>query len=309
MTRFVCLLCLGLVSVGCGPLRIGVFDPPSKGDAGAVAEAMEPLGSKLDSLVSKLDAQATTTGSVLAKLDAKLDERLPVPEAKPDVKPDAQQFQRHQPSREPEPLPTEMPALVRHKEPQPAPPVVETPFRPLPEPVADDRLDKLAAAVDSLRETLVSDLEERKAERVAAKAKPVARAAEPAGFTGAVIWTLPACPPGDQLKAHLRGAGWRVESGQNPHFWERPSQGQSCPAVEYFAGGKSLGTVVGYGGTQAELSAIVTRHPLVTSPRHVPALVQPGVAREAWDDPGPGPAPFDPGPSCAQSAGARPASR
>lgn len=263
VTRFVCLMFLGLVSVGCGPLRIGVFDPPKREDAGAVAEALEPLGSKLDALVAKLDQQANTTGSVLAKLDAKLDERLPVPEAKPEVTPDAQAFVRHEPRREPEPLPEP----TRGREPAP-----ESLFRPADE--TPKKLDQLAERIDALRETMTADIEARKAE-AAAKVEPATPAVDDlAGYTGAIIGRPLVCPEAEQLSALLRGLNWTVSTQRNPHFWMRVGDDQTCLTVTYYADGQVLGQVIGFAGTQAEFSAITTRHPNITPARQVPATGQ-----------------------------------
>lgn len=278
MTRSICLMVLSLVPVGCSLPGIGTFDPAAKAAAEPpvvnVHVDMSPVADKLDALVAKLDARLAVPDTTP---DAKPFVRE---EAKPEVVPEMPLDRTPMP-RQPDPEP------VPRREPSPAPPV-ETPFVP-----QDDRVERLAEAVDALRQTVADDIAARREERTVKQSLTVPKS-DAQGYTGAVIWTVANCPPCELLKSHLRGAGWTVSDAQHPHFWIRPSQGQSGPTVTYFANGERIGEVVGYGGTQAELSAIVNRHPLVTSPRHVPALVQPVKSGDEW-----GP---DPSPNCSQPA-------
>lgn len=278
---------VGLVSVGCGPsLRFG----NSLSETGASREESRPVE------ISQPVVNVHNHMDLTPIKELVLELRKETPEARPDVLPDAQHYERTPMDRKPEPFPEPK----RGDEPVPAPAVEEpaTPFFPPEE--GPSKLDKLTDVVEKLAETVAQDIEARKSERTV---KTVAKSEQPkAGYTGAVIWSLPNCPPGDLLKAHLRGRGWNVLDTENNHFWVRPSRGYPCPTVEYFSDGKSLGTITGYGGTQAELDAIDARHPLRTPPRNVPAMVLPKSAMSVGDQWGEfDPQPFGPAANCAGS--------
>lgn len=297
------LAIVGLVSVGCGrDFAAGVVERVGAAERAPV-EAVQPVVnvhnhidlSPIAAMVERMEKARTSDLADGAKPFVR-DE----PEAKPDPVPEVQPSRTPMPRQpEPEPVPTKL------REPEPAPPVgdgTETPFRPLDD--SPSKIDRLADAVDVLRQTVAADIEARKEERTVKQSLTVTKTEPPksTGYTGAVIWTVANCPPCELLKSHLRGAGWTVSDAQHPHFWVRPSQGQSGPTVTYFANGERIGEVVGYGGTQAELSSIASRHPLITPPRQVPALVQPVKVGDEWQpDQQPGP-----GPNCSQPAfGAR----
>jgi hypothetical protein len=95
----------------------------------------------------------------------------------------------------------------------------------------------------------------------------------PAHWTGAVIYCQPGCVPCAMQIRDLRKAGWKCGVGDRNHFkivelltqadFERRSVPSTPQTVYFVDGAEQFPRVTGYGGTTAELAALVNRHPRV----------------------------------------------
>jgi hypothetical protein len=102
-------------------------------------------------------------------------------------------------------------------------------------------------------------------------------------WTGAIIYCQPGCVPCAMEIRDLRKAGWKVGVGSGSHFkivelltlpdFERRGVPSTPQTVFFIDGVEQPPRITGYGGTSAELAAIVNRHPMVKkAPRVVTAL-------------------------------------
>jgi hypothetical protein len=93
----------------------------------------------------------------------------------------------------------------------------------------------------------------------------------PAHWTGAVIYCQPGCVPCAMLVRDLRKAGWKCGIGDSGHFkivelltladFDMRGVPSTPQTVYYIDGAEQPPRVTGYGGTTAELVALVNRHP------------------------------------------------
>jgi hypothetical protein len=107
----------------------------------------------------------------------------------------------------------------------------------------------------------------------------------PAHWSGAVIYCQPGCVPCAMEIRDLRKAGWKCGVGDNSHFkivelltladFEKRGV-PSTPQTVYFIDGVELPPrITGYGGTSAELAALVNHHPKVKRSSRVGTAMQP----------------------------------
>lgn len=92
-------------------------------------------------------------------------------------------------------------------------------------------------------------------------------------WTGAVVYHADYCKPCGRLIRDLKlraASGWKTGTGSDVHFKlvdlkDRPSNAapriELLPTIIYYQLGKEVARVVGYGGTEAELDAILEKHP------------------------------------------------
>ncbi|HEV8000874.1 MAG TPA: hypothetical protein VGP63_13405 [Planctomycetaceae bacterium] len=117
----------------------------------------------------------------------------------------------------------------------------------------------------------------------------------PAHWTGAVLYCQPGCVPCAMQIRDLRKAGWKCGVGESNHFkivelltladFEKRNVPSTPQTVYYVDGAEQAPRVTGYGGTTAELAAIVTRHPKVKRTSRVSTATSYGASPPWYETP------------------------
>jgi hypothetical protein len=107
----------------------------------------------------------------------------------------------------------------------------------------------------------------------------------PPNWTGAVIYCQPGCVPCATQIRDLRKSGWKCGVGDGNHFkivellslsdFQKRGVPSTPQTVYFIDGAEQAPRVTGYGGTSAELTALVNRHPKVKRSARLGTAMQP----------------------------------